>query len=312
MKVPDLYVGKQLHVGIAVPPAIALGVGPLRIRGSAYIEGPMLVGTTLSYQIPEANLMVARCANLEALPPPISIFKVSTRGLAPTPLDIMLGDPTGHVGITVNSLVISIFNDTRISIISPYTTGVGQLTWVGAKTLTGTVVETGTETRTGSEVVNGRTIDNGSKTINGTLNVNGAITGPSPTFWNSKKNFDIPHPTKEGWRLRHTCPEGPSNDVYFRGKVKNKNYIELPQYWKEFVDLDSITVSLTEIGAHQDVIVKRIDEDKIHLQARGGMPINCHYMIFGERLDGEKLIPEDRGLTSDDYPGDNSEYNINK
>ena len=22
----------------------------------------------------------------------------------------------------------------------------------------------------------------------------------------AKKNFDIPHPTKEGWRLRHTCP----------------------------------------------------------------------------------------------------------
>ena len=27
----------------------------------------------------------------------------------------------------------------------------------------------------------------------------------------AKKNFDIPHPTKEGYRLRHTCPEGPSN-----------------------------------------------------------------------------------------------------
>ena len=22
----------------------------------------------------------------------------------------------------------------------------------------------------------------------------------------AKKNFDIPHPTKDGWRLRHTCP----------------------------------------------------------------------------------------------------------
>jgi hypothetical protein len=36
----------------------------------------------------------------------------------------------------------------------------------------------------------------------------------------AKKNFDIPHPTKPGYRLRHTCPEGPSNDVYVRGKVK--------------------------------------------------------------------------------------------
>ena len=51
----------------------------------------------------------------------------------------------------------------------------------------------------------------------------------------AKKNFDIPHPTKEGWRLRHTCPEGPSNDVYFRGKVLNKTEIELPVYWKKLL-----------------------------------------------------------------------------
>ena len=293
MKVSDLYVGKQLYVGIAVPPAIALGVGPKKIRGSVYIEGPMLIGSTLSYQIAEANLMVARCPNLEALPPPPSIFKVSTRGLAPTPIDVMLGDPTGIVGITVNSSVISIFNATRISIISPFTSGVGQLNWVGNVSFVGDFSV------------------KGNQTITGNLNVTGSITGPFPTIWNAKKNFDIPHPTKEGWRLRHTCPEGPSNDVYFRGKVSNKNYIELPPYWKEFVDIDSITVSLTEIGAYQDIIVKRIDENKIHLQARGGMPINCHYMIFGERLDGEKLIPEYEGLTSDDYPGDNNEYNIN-
>ena len=56
-----------------------------------------------------------------------------------------------------------------------------------------------------------------------------------------KKNFDIPHPTKKGWRLRHTCLEGPSNDVYIRGKLKNSNEINLPEYWKELVDVESIT-----------------------------------------------------------------------
>lgn len=64
----------------------------------------------------------------------------------------------------------------------------------------------------------------------------------------NKKNFDIPHPSKEGWRLRHTCLEGPSNDVYIRGKLKNTNEITLPDYWKDFVDVDSITVSITPIG----------------------------------------------------------------
>lgn len=127
----------------------------------------------------------------------------------------------------------------------------------------------------------------------------------------NKKNFDIPHPSKEGWRLRHTCPEGPTNDVYIRGRVKNKNQIDLPRYWENFVDPLSITVSLTPIGAHQNVIIKRISDNKVYLQAAGGMPIDCYYHIFAERIDGDKLIAEYKGLTPDDYPGDNSEYNIN-
>ena len=72
----------------------------------------------------------------------------------------------------------------------------------------------------------------------------------------AKKNFDIPHPTRPGYRLRHTCPEGPSNDVYCRGKVVNKKEILLPTYWKGLVDWTTITVNLTPIGAHQNVIVK--------------------------------------------------------
>ena len=98
----------------------------------------------------------------------------------------------------------------------------------------------------------------------------------------AKKNFDIPHPTKEGWRLRHTCPEGPSNDVYFRGKIRNKDKIYLPEYWKELVDPTTITVNLTPIGAHQNVIVKRIGENIVHLQANGGLPINSASSMYLE------------------------------
>ena len=126
----------------------------------------------------------------------------------------------------------------------------------------------------------------------------------------AKKNFDIPHPTKEGWRLRHTCPEGPSNDVYVRGQVLNKKEIILPTYWKELVDWTTITVNLTPIGAHQNVIVKRVDEEKVYLQAQGGMPIHCYYHIYAERADGERLIPEYEGETPDDYPGNNDEYSV--
>ena len=126
----------------------------------------------------------------------------------------------------------------------------------------------------------------------------------------AKKNFDIPHPTKEGYRLRHTCPEGPSNDVYFRGKVRNSNEILLPTYWKGLVDWTTITVNLTPIGAHQNVIVKRVDEEKVYLQSNGGIPINCYYHIFAERADGERLIPEYEGESPADYPGNNDEYSV--
>ena len=135
------------------------------------------------------------------------------------------------------------------------------------------------------------------------------VGGP-PHILAAKKNFDIPHPNKKGYRLRHTCPEAPYNDVYIRGKVKNKDKIAIPGYWKGFVDKDSITVQLQPIGAHQDVIVKRLDDDYIYLQAKGGMPINCYYHVFAERADGEKLIPEYKGKSPEDYPGNNDEYSI--
>ncbi len=124
----------------------------------------------------------------------------------------------------------------------------------------------------------------------------------------AKKNFDIPHPTKEGWRLRHTCPEGPTNDVYIRGKLKDNTEIDLPEYWSELVDPDSITVSITPVGVHQDIIVDRIEDNKVFLHS--SRSINCHYHVYGERLDGERLIPEYEGATPADYPGNNEEYSV--
>lgn len=124
------------------------------------------------------------------------------------------------------------------------------------------------------------------------------------------KTFDISHPSKKDYRLRHSCPEGPQNDVYVRGKLKNKKEITLPEYWKDFVDIQSISVSITPIGAPQDIFVKRIDKDKVYLQTNSGIPINCYYHIFGERKDVDKLIPEYKGETPEDYPGNNDEYSI--
>ena len=144
------------------------------------------------------------------------------------------------------------------------------------------------------------------------LKINGTATGNFQGTINvqSWKGFDIQHPSKEGHRLRYVCLEGPEGGVYTRGRVKNKTEIDLPDYWKDLVDIQSITVNLTPVGAHQDVIVKRWDEDKIYLQAKGGMPIDCFYHIFAERKDGEKLIVEYEGESPADYPGDSSQYSI--
>ena len=142
------------------------------------------------------------------------------------------------------------------------------------------------------------------------------VTGQSCSFTGSTinrqswKGFDIEHPNKKGHRLRHICLEGPEAGVYYRGRLKNEKMIRLPSYWKGLVNVDTITVQLQPIGAHQNIIVKRWDDEFIYLQGQGGMPINCFYHVFGERIDGEKLIIEYEGDTPDKYPGDQSQYSI--
>ena len=138
----------------------------------------------------------------------------------------------------------------------------------------------------------------------------GSITTSVGGRSGNAKPFDMPHPSKEGYRLRYVCVEGPENGVYFRGRVVNKNVIDLPDYWKDLVDHTTISVQLQPIGAHQNVIVKRVEETQIHLQAQGGMPINCYYHVFGERQDMERLVEEYEGTSPADYPGDNSKYQI--
>jgi len=147
----------------------------------------------------------------------------------------------------------------------------------------------------------------------GDVNVDGDVkSNGGGHVLSNKKNlpFDMPHPNKEGWRLRHVCIEGPEIAVYFRGRVKNREEILYPSYWKGLVDWTTVTVNLTPIGAHQNVIVKRFDEDKIYLQSKGGMPIDCFYHITARRLDDD-LVVEYEGQSHEDYPGGNEGYTFN-
>jgi len=126
----------------------------------------------------------------------------------------------------------------------------------------------------------------------------------------SKKTFDIVHPNKPGYRLRHACVEGPEAAVYVRGRLNNGNIIELPDYWSGLVDPETITVNLTQIGHSQDLIVEKIEwGKKVIIKSGNGTSINCYYDVWADRL-GEKLIVEYEGKTPDDYPGDNRSYSI--
>ena len=166
----------------------------------------------------------------------------------------------------------------------------------------------------GNVKIEGDTDQTGEITASGTV-LGGSVEDTGGNVLSAKKDFDIPHPTKKGWRLRHVCLEGPEAAVYCRGRVNNRNnVIDLPDYWSGLVDYGTITVQLTAYGSHQNVIVKRISpiEQRVYLQAQGGMPVDCFYHIMAERKDGEKLTVEYEGESIEDYPGDNSIYSINK
>ena len=133
--------------------------------------------------------------------------------------------------------------------------------------------------------------------VQGTINVQG---------W---KGFDIKHPTKENHRLRYVCLEGPEGGVYHRGILKDSEFIELPDYWKDLVDTKTITVHLTPIGTYQ-YLYYTVAKNRIIVKNHSNLPTHCSYIVYGERKDGERLIPEYKGDSPEDYPGKNDQYSI--
>ena len=174
------------------------------------------------------------------------------------------------------------------------------------------VVIRGTASSNALVVEGHQTINSGNLHTSNLLTCTGQACAWSASTINVQgwKGFDIEHPTEKGYRLRHICLEGPEGAIYTRGRCRNKTEIILPTYWKDLVHTESITVQLQPIGAHQDIIVKRWDAEKIYLQTQGGLPIDCFYHVYGERKDGEQLIVEYPGESAEDYPGDNTQYSI--
>ena len=273
MKFGNITIGKQLLVGWGLPKA--LGKGKRQIRGSAYVEGPLQVGNDKQYKKVEATVMIGEEDNNDALIDAI-----------PTSQDIEDGnDPKQR--------------PTNLSL-----------------KVKGNVVIEGDDKTDNALKIDGDTDQTGNITASENITTDshfiGDITQTSGTPPGCKL-FDIQHPTKEGHRLAHACIEGPEVAVYTRGRVCNgHNVIELPEYWRGLINYESLTIQLTAIHSHQNVIVKRISpiDGRIYLQSQGGMPVDCFYHIMAERVDVEKLIVEYEGKTPADYPGDNTGYSI--
>ena len=127
----------------------------------------------------------------------------------------------------------------------------------------------------------------------------------------SWKGFDIKHPNKENHRLRHICLEGPEAGVYYRGRLTNSNVIELPEYWRGLIDPETMTVTLTQIGSSQDLIIDAIEwGQKVKIKSGNASNIDCYYVIQAARIDGEPLIVEYEGDTPAKYPGSPDQFSI--
>ena len=154
---------------------------------------------------------------------------------------------------------------------------------------------------------------NGSVTIDLNLNVLGSLTVSGVNIISDinlakalpAKPFDIPHPSKpETHRLRYISLEGPEIAVYFRGKLEDTNVIELPEYWKDLIHPESISVNLTPYGTYQELYVEKIVwGQQIIVKNRESGPTNCYFTVYAERKDMEKLIVEYEGTSAKDYPG---------
>jgi len=180
----------------------------------------------------------------------------------------------------------------------------------------------------GDVTINGNTDQDGDIIATGTVkaatligaHTSGSISGGVGGKSAGAKAFDIPHPSKEGHRLRHICLEGPETAVYHRGRLKESNVINLPDYWKDLVHEDSITVQLQPIGSNQNLVIQEFNDEFIVIAEDSTntdlitdlSTIDCFYHVYGERKDVERLIVEYQGTSTDDYPGDNSIYSINR
>jgi len=324
MEVSDIHVGKQLQVNFSpqgsIPiPCAAYLTGAAAIPGTGFFNGGVMVGSPVLQPLHTAALQVSR-------PDPVSnplAFKapsiVHIRGLPPpasTPIDVVIGDPLGPVGITMATTIVVEINAISKKTISPLDIQIVTLMKkLGVQVDTGATVETGAQAQSGAEV------RSAAKSMAGPMSVSGPTKAPlfvGKIFTGralGNKPFDISHPTQTNKRVRHICAEGPEPAIYIRGKLEGEHIIKLPDYWKGLVDYDTITVNLTPFGRKDNLYVKDIQEDRIIVAGDHLTNVNCFYEVWVARWlnpdnHADQLHVVYDGESPADYPGDNNHFSF--
>lgn len=115
------------------------------------------------------------------------------------------------------------------------------------------------------------------------------------------KMFVIDHPDKTPNKvLRHGSLEGPENGVYFRTKgtvMPNiDSVIELPSFWKDLVDEESITIHVSPnswIPPESALHAGQAPEYTVIVRSNSECYIDYSLLVIGTRKDVPPLIVED-------------------
>ena len=255
------------------------------LPGTAVVNGPFYIGLTPQIGVARATCMIG---------PPLP-------GVLPVSLEVT--GMSNFAGITNTAGII---NDLAVSNIFGFTNKIGAEIQAAFKSIFGLKSNAAVQITQGPKVCQAVATVPLIKADAGIFGTCKADSGVFASVAAPFKKFNIPHPTKSGYRLVHTCLEGPEIGVYYRGRLVNSNVIELPEYWRGLVDAETITVSLTPHTFYQELYVKSIEwGTRITIINNGGGAVDCSYVVYAERKDVPKLEIEPKQEEDKNYPGDN-------
>ena len=127
------------------------------------------------------------------------------------------------------------------------------------------------------------------------------------------KAFDIKHPSRERYRLRYACIEGPEIGVYYRGRVKNEKVIIFHTIGKILCMKIVLPFSCNQLVLTKTLLSSVGTMRRSTFNPEVGCR-SCFYHVYAERKDVNPLIVEYEGNECFDYPdpnykpGDNPNY----